>query len=412
MSSTSQNNILLISPESGFGGSEKSFAQLSKILHKHYNVHIIFFDNYTKPVYPLYGKIIYLNTPGAKNFISSIINIVVRIRKIRTIKNDLNISTSISFLEGANYLNILTKKKEKCIISIRGSIIHDPNIKFFGKIIRRSILIPLLYRIADRVVCISNGLKQEMMNHFHLKKDKIRVIYNSINCDEINNLRKETLGNKYEELFNNFTIISHGRIAPEKGIQYQLIILSKLLKKFPNLKLILIGDGTLKGNLINLCNKLNLRYFEKGSSSADPVKYHVIFWGYEKNPFKLLGKANLYISTSLTEGFGNSIIEAMACKCLTISSDCPYGPREIIIPENDSFKTSMPEYPKYHENGILMPVINNIEKEESTDLWVKTIEDIIHNKVTNYSSDAAFKRASIFSEKRLENNWINVIANN
>ena len=412
MSSAGLNNILLISPESGFGGSEKSFAKLSKMLSGHFNVHIIFFGSYSIPIYPLHGNITYLNTPVANNIIRSIINIILRLKKIRKIKKKLNIVASISFLEGANYLNILTRRKEKCIISIRGSIIHDPNITGLGKILRKGLLIPILYRKADRVICISNGLKDEMVKFFNLEKDRINVICNSVNCDEIKNYSNESLDKEYEDLFDGHTIISHSRISHEKGIQYQLLILNKLLKKIPNLKLVLIGDGPFKANLINYCNELKLQYFIRGESKTDPLKSQVIFWGFTKNPFKLLRRSDMFISTSLTEGFGNSILEAMVCKCLVVSSDCPYGPKEIIIPVKDISKTNANRYPIIHENGILMPVLKSFQHQESVDLWVSTIEDIMLKRISGYSIEGAFSRACNFDDKKLVEKWINVLNGN
>jgi N-acetylgalactosamine-N,N'-diacetylbacillosaminyl-diphospho-undecaprenol 4-alpha-N-acetylgalactosaminyltransferase len=412
MSSAGLNNILLISPESGFGGSEKSFATLSKMLKKHYNVHIVFFSNYIIPTYPLYGNIIYLDTPGAKNILQSIINIIRRFNQIRKIKKKLDVVASISFLEGANYLNVLTKRKEKCIISIRGSIIHDPNIKGIGRILRKGFLIPLFYKKADRVICISKGLKDEMVNFFNLKKNKIKIIYNSINPIEIENQSTEMLDAQYEDLFNDYTLISHSRISYEKGIQYQFLILNKLIKKIPDLKLILIGEGPYMDDLIKICDRLKLKYFVRGKSKWDPAKVHVIFWGYSENPYKLIRKADMFVSTSLTEGFGNSILEAMACKCVVISSNCPYGPEEIIIPDNDLLKNNAKEYPICHENGILLPVIKHSKDKKALDLWISTIEDIIHKRITSFSIDSAYQRACYFNEKKLKKNWIDVINEN
>ena len=408
MNSAGLNNLLLISPESGYGGSEKSFAQLSRILCRHYNIHIVFFGNSTDPTYPLGGNTIYLNTPAANNIIRSIINFIIRLKKIRAIKKNLNIVASISFLEGANYLNILTRKKEKCIISIRGSIIHDPNIKGFGRVFRRGLLIPVLYRKADKVICISRGLKDELMSFFSLENDKIDIIYNSINSREIEEKSKESVDTKYEAFFNDFTLISHSRISHEKGIQFQLLILNNLLKLIPDLKLVLIGDGPFKNKLINLCKELELQYYVRGEGNMKPSNCQVIFWGYTDNPFKLINKADMFISTSLTEGLGNSILEAMACRCLVVSSDCPYGPKEIIIPEKDMANSSK-EYPVYHENGILMPVISHIGDKKSIDLWTSTIKDIILRGAMGHSVDAAFNRACNFNDEELEKRWLSAI---
>ena len=402
-------NILLISPETGFGGSEKSFASLTVDLSRHYNIYTAFFSTIENPVYPIGGETINLNTIPAKNLFWSVKNLIIRYKKIKSIKKEKNIHISISFLEGANYLNVLTRKNENCIISIRGSLINDTNIKGILGFIRIKILIPFLYKKADRIVCISNGLKNEMIRSFNLNADKIHVIYNMINVKEIRQKSLESIEPKFQKLFKNHSLINHSRISPEKGLQFQLLILKSLLKKLPNIKLFIVGKGPFKKELIKVCQSLDLTYYEREMMNDNPDYYNVIFWGYTKNPFNLLEKATLFISTSLAEGLGNSILEAMACKCMVISTDCPYGPREIILPEFGVIENKSFSYPLYDKNGILMPIIKDKNDKAAIDLWANTIEKVLLDDYTMPSVDSAFNRAIQFDSKKNINAWLTLL---
>ena len=71
------------------------------------------------------------------------------------------------------------------------------------------------------------------------------------------------------------------------------------------------------------------------------ISHNVVFLGFQSNPFKYLSRATVFVLSSLWEGFGNVIIEAMACGIPVISTRCPSGPDEIITNE---------------VNGLLVPV--------------------------------------------------------
>jgi len=95
-----------------------------------------------------------------------------------------------------------------------------------------------------------------------------------------------------------------------------------------DVRLYIIGDGPNRKKLERLGQTLGL---------ADDIR----FLGWQRNPFALLKQADAFVLSSRFEGFGNVIVEAMACGLPVISTDCPSGPHEIL---------------EGGETGVLVPV--------------------------------------------------------
>lgn len=95
-------------------------------------------------------------------------------------------------------------------------------------------------------------------------------------------------------------------------------ITSFFLRKIANLKLIILGHGNLKNKLKQLTKNLNL---EK----------KVIFKGWVKNPDKYLKKSKLFVLSSVYEGLGNVLLDAINFDTPCVSTNCPSGPDEILL---------------------------------------------------------------------------------
>jgi len=283
-------------------------------------------------------------------------------------------SVVISFLERSNYVNIITKMiiKHKAIVTVHSDI---TNKKGFKKNINK-VLMKLLYPKADVIISVSNGVK-EALKKMGIEESKIKTIYNSFPIEEI----KEKSKYPIEDIFNDF-IITVGRFIEPKGQWYLLRIFKEVKKQFPDLKLVILGEGELKNYLVDLSTRLGLKTFVWDKDNLNDM-YDVYFLGFKKNPYKYISKAKFFVLTSLYEGFGNVLVESMICNTCIISTDCKSGPREILAPEtNFKLQTKKPEITPY---GVLMPVFDGkfkkagetLSKEEG--IWAKTLIELLQN---------------------------------
>ena len=272
----------------------------------------------------------------------------------------------------------------------------------------KSIKSPLSKRIlkytadkSDFIVALSKGVKLDLEEKFSVDSNKVMTIYNSCNKEwfmksslEVDNIISELDSNsKY--------IINVGRLHIQKG-QWNLIKAFYLVqKKIPSAKLIILGTGELETSLKRLCANLNI---------ADKV----IFLGYLKNYHKLLEQCDVFVFSSLYEGLGNALMEAMACNLPVISTDCSFGPREILSPDTDVFEKCYDiQMVKY---GLLVPEIVSLDMDE-TDIvtkehreMAKAIELVLTDEnIKNYYKNASTVRINDFSPEIIKQQWIELI---
>ena len=318
-------------------------------------------------------------------------------------------SLVVSFLERANFVNITSKlfKKHRAIISVR----MDQLTGHVGLRKLNKLLVRILYPKADLIIAVSHGVKQSLIN-LGIEEEKIKVIYNPYPIDEIRELAKEPLGS-YEEIFKHPVLITAGRLTKQKGQWYLLRVFKALKEKHKDLKLVILGEGELKDYLVGLSKELRLKTYvwDKDELSES---FDVYFLGFQKNPFKFMARSKLFIFPSLWEGFGNVLVEAMACGVPVVSSDCRSGPREILAPNTDfNYQAQKPEFAEY---GVLMPIFEVKYKtaketlEEKEIMWVDTIDKLLEDEGLrkNYSEKAK-QRAEDFSIEKIVEEWKEVL---
>ena len=111
-------------------------------------------------------------------------------------------------------------------------------------------------------------------------------------------------------------ILAIGKLIERKGFPVLLTAFSRLLTE-RSARLVVLGEGRMKKRLVSLAKALRI---------AD----HVDFAGFEENPYAFLANADLFVLSSRNEALPTVLIEAMACGCPVVSTDCPFGPREIL----------------------------------------------------------------------------------
>lgn len=289
-------------------------------------------------------------------------------------KNKIDIS--LSFLNRANYINIISKcigAGHRTIISERATTTEEyPLNSLKGKISRA--LIKWLYPKADSIIAISKGIATDLSQVFNINSKKITTIYNPIDSlsfsEDHSNVKNEN---------SEFTFIAVGRLDKSKNFQLLLRSFSRLDET--KAKLIILGDGPLRDSLMADIKMLKIedRVWMPGSVS---------------DIYTYLKKADCFVMSSKFEGFGNVIIEALRCGKAVISTDCKYGPSEILdekispVISDDKFY-----FAKY---GILVPLNNIVEftcamKEMIVnDAKRKEYENIGPNRVKNFNMNVIF----------------------
>lgn len=169
-------------------------------------------------------------------------------------------------------------------------------------------LINFLYNRADFLIAISNGIKKDLIQYFHIKK-KINVIFNGI---DVVNIKKNHSKN------NKNRILTVGRLDPQKDFITLIRAFSCLVRDIPDARLTIVGDGTQKDVLIKLVHDLKLQK-------------QVIFRGWQNGHKFYSNGADIFVLSSLREGFPYVLLEAMSAGLPVISSDALYGPKEILL---------------------------------------------------------------------------------
>jgi len=226
---------------------------------------------------------------------------------------------------------ILSKTKTKVVIKECNMFSFNKITarNFFRRIVAKFVL-PLLmkifYPLADSIICVSEGVAEDIY-HIIGRKKEIKVIYNSVINRKIYKLSKERVSHPWFKKTKIPIILAVGRLAKEKDYP-SLLRAFKLVVKERQVRLVVLGEGSERKKLEQISKK-------------NKISDNVAFLGFQNNPYKYMKRASVFALSSLHEGFGNVIVEAMACGVPVVATDCKSGPGEII---------------KNKENGILVPV--------------------------------------------------------
>jgi len=177
--------------------------------------------------------------------------------------------------------------------------------------------ISLLYQKATKIIVVSNGVKNELIDYYGLKADMVKVIYNPVVSDCLQRLSEEPVLDSWYQDCKVPVILSVGRLHSQKDFK-TLIEGFSLLRKNMNARLMILGEGSMRQELEELVRAYDLTE-------------HVRMPGFKPNPYAYMSKASLFVMTSVYEGVCNVIIEALACGCPVVATDCAGGgPSEIL----------------------------------------------------------------------------------
>ncbi|NGM63423.1 glycosyltransferase family 4 protein [Sphingobacterium sp. SGG-5] len=271
-----------------FGGQERkyiSFTADPNLLHHDYTFVALGYGGNAEAILKERGcKVIILD----RNFsIRNLKNILILYKLFKKIKPDI-VHTAAG---EANFHGIIAAK----LAGVNGIIGEEIGIPNHSKIARK--VFSLVYRLADQVVCVSKAVKNYLIDTGEIKSDKGAVIYNPANAPSVTDTEKKT---------NAFEIVYVGRLEKVKNVEALLIALSEIKKRA--VRLTLVGDGRERENLKNVAVQLG-------------IEEKVDFVGFSDNPHQYLGRADLFVLPSFSEGFGIAVVEAMLMKVPVLCSN-------------------------------------------------------------------------------------------
>ncbi|WP_156874348.1 glycosyltransferase [Planococcus halocryophilus] len=223
----------------------------------------------------------------------------------------------------------------------------------------------ICYNYAAKVISLSHGVKEDLINNFKIKQEKIKVIYNPIDIDYINQIKNEEILD-IEINGNEKTIISVGRLEEQKDFT-TLIRAFNLVQSQIKSRLLILGKGSQEGSLKKLVTTLNLE--EK-----------VIFLGFKENPQKYVKNSDLFALTSKWEGFGHVIVEAMAVGTPVVVTNCNSGPLEIIKNNEYGILSNVEDYVDI-SNKIINLLKNDVLSAEYSCKGLLRSEDFKSDKI-------------------------------
>tara|TARA_B100000989_G_scaffold277809_1_gene239056 strand:- start:521 stop:1615 length:1095 start_codon:yes stop_codon:yes gene_type:complete len=301
-----QKRLIIFIPSIEGGGVEKNLFIISDFLTKKINdISVItiskrFKKKFNKKIKLISPKLNFWDTIGRrKKFFLSLLLLAIEIFKDRNLL--------VFCFQGNIYCTLLCKLLGVKII-VRSNSAPDG----WSQNIFKFYCFKYIFKLANEIIVNSLDFKKKFKSNFDLESV---CIYNPLNKKEI--LAKSKLKTKFKFSKNKINLINVGRFTEQKD-QITLLKAVNFIKKKIKFNLLIVGYGKKKNDLINYINQNNLQT-------------NVKIVSYQNNPYNLIKSSDIFILSSLYEGLPNVLIEAQALKKFIISSDCPTGPREILL---------------------------------------------------------------------------------
>jgi glycosyltransferase involved in cell wall biosynthesis len=301
-----KKKLIVFIPSIEDGGVEKNLYLIINYISKKIGlIDLITFDN--KNYHKFNKKINIINPLLNFSFFSGrkpkyILCLITLISKIILNRNYLILSFQANI-----YIIILAKIFNLKVISRSNSSSAGWSKNFF-----KQIIFSFFFKKANKILVNSFDFKKEMDKKYSINSLCI------LNPFDFKNIKRKSY-EKAQKIYkkkNSLKIISVGRLTDQKDF-LTLLKAIKILKNKREVELVIVGKGREKKRLEDYV--LN-----------EKLETYVRFIGYQKNPFKFIKQADIFILTSLFEGSPNVLVEALFLKKYVISTDCPTGPREIL----------------------------------------------------------------------------------
>lgn len=172
------------------------------------------------------------------------------------------------------------------------------------------------YGSAQAIVAVSEGVAQELSQISSVPGQRVHVIYNPIDLNRISSLAEDELDHPWFQPGQPPVLLAAGRLHEQKDYP-TLLRAFKLIRAKRPVRLAILGEGRERGRLEKLIRELAI------DDDAGLL-------GFQLNPLAYMAKSAVFVLSSAWEGLPTVLIEALACGCRVVSTDCKHGPAEIL----------------------------------------------------------------------------------
>lgn len=189
---------------------------------------------------------------------------------------------------------------------------------FVQRMVRRFLraLARRLYPLADAIIAVSDGVNRDVQILARVPAERITTIYNPIVGPDLERAARAPLDHPWLAGGGVPVVLGVGKFKLQKDFALLVRAFSRVRRSRPA-RLIILGDGGRRGELESL-----VQHFGLAQDVALP--------GFVDNPCAWMSRASVFVLSSAWEGLPGVLIEAMACGCPVVSTDCPSGPAEIL----------------------------------------------------------------------------------
>ena len=354
-------HISIVLPNLGGGGAERLHIDLAnEWIDKGHNVDFFLMKKYGEllPILPEKANVFDIN---AKSLLRGTFPLAMLIKKrnpdiVLSAMWPLTSITAISWILSGRTGELFLS--EHIVLSIEGRENINISPKFIGVILR------FTHIFAKKIIAVSKGVKDDMCKISSISEKNVDVIYNPVSekhdLNFGNHMPKEILwGNDYR-----YHVLSVGSLKKQKDHE-TLIRAFSLLSNDISAKLVILGDGPLKGYLTDLICNLGLQ--DK-----------VFLAGFTNNTYPWYKSADLFVLSSRWEGFGNVIVEALECGVPIVSTDCNSGPREILKNGKYGKLVKVGDY-----RGLSKAIYKTYKEETNKEFLIERSKDFSVDKIAS-----------------------------
>lgn len=247
--------------------------------------------------------------------------------------------------------------------------IREPNRRNAARWRKLPLLVRRYYPWADAIIAVSTGAATDLSTLAALPPSTIQAIYNPVVSHGMLQSAQAPVTWPWPA-DGSPIIVAAGRLEPVKDFP-TLLRAFALVRKGRRARLAILGSGSSEKTLRNLAGELGIE--------AD-----FALMGWVANPFAYMANASLFVLSSRYEGLPGVLIQALACGCPSIATDCPNGPREIL------------DHGRY---GTLVPPCD-------AEAMAKAMEDMLDNPPDRRS---LARRGLEFSVERATDRYLSVL---